>query len=382
MNGDRRRSHAHARLSGHQRRRRHHVVGSAVPRGPETSPTARRRLLGHLAGSAQGDHSAREGQRLWGSRFGNLSSLRIAQGAAPFDAADRSGCRGLQSRATSARMPWRRPQGTTDFGEYFLYFSFFLVVSALLLAYLFFALGLEQRSREVGLLSAVGFSPARIRGAFIREGAVLATVGALVGAAGSIGYARVHHVWPADLVGRRRRHDGAAAARRARMGPRRARRAHSARDCWRCGSGSARWSSDRRARCCWARLRSTPSAATRTAPAADRRARLPSPASLLVGAGTTRSHRRRPPRSSAPAPCALAAGLCASALVLRRHGGAGHSRQARVGRRAPRHDAGRDPAHAHRAQPLARSRSRASCWSASAHSARTRPAPPAPAATR
>ena len=54
-------------------------------------------------------------------------------------------------------------QGTTDFGEYFLYFSFFLVVSALLLAYLFFAVGLEQRTREIGLLAAVGFSPAAIR---------------------------------------------------------------------------------------------------------------------------------------------------------------------------------------------------------------------------
>ena len=47
-------------------------------------------------------------------------------------------------------------RGATDFGQYFVYFSFFLVVSALLLVSLFFKLGIEQRAREVGLLRAVG----------------------------------------------------------------------------------------------------------------------------------------------------------------------------------------------------------------------------------
>ena len=79
-------------------------------------------------------------------------------------------------------------QGTTDFGEYFLYFSFFLVVSALLLAYLFFAVGLEQRTTEIGLLSAVGFSPGAIRRSFLTEGAVLAGIGAVIGAVAAIGY--------------------------------------------------------------------------------------------------------------------------------------------------------------------------------------------------
>ena len=51
--------------------------------------------------------------------------------------------------------------GTTDFGEYFIYFSFFLVVAALLLAGLFFALSVEQRARELGLLLAIGFTEAR-----------------------------------------------------------------------------------------------------------------------------------------------------------------------------------------------------------------------------
>ena len=129
-----------------------------------------------------------EGQRLWGSRFGNLSSLRIAAAATPFQPPIDPVAAGFSARHVRADA-LAASEGTTDFGEYFLYFSFFLVISALLLAYLFFALGLEQRSREVGLLSAVGFSPARIRASFIREGAVLATAGALVGAAGSVAYA-------------------------------------------------------------------------------------------------------------------------------------------------------------------------------------------------
>src|SRR5205823_9123181 len=73
--------------------------------------------------------------------------------------------------------------GATDFGEYFTYFSFFLVVSALLLAALFFRLGVEQRAREVGLLRSVGFSAVMVRRLFLVEAVVLTTAGALLGTA-------------------------------------------------------------------------------------------------------------------------------------------------------------------------------------------------------
>src|SRR5262249_19070411 len=79
-------------------------------------------------------------------------------------------------------------RGSTDFGEYFTYFSFFLVVSALLLAALFFRLGVEQRAREVGLLRAVGSTTARIRRLFAAEGLVLTPPGWVLGIAGAIGY--------------------------------------------------------------------------------------------------------------------------------------------------------------------------------------------------
>ena len=131
--------------------------------------------------------SLADGQRLWGSRYGKVSSLRLS-GSATIDprsidpAIAGFTARHVRNEAAAAA------HGTTDFGQYFLYFSFFLVVSALLLAYLFFAVGLEQRTQEIGLLAAVGFAPAVIRRTFIKEGAVLAGIGAIAGAIAAIGY--------------------------------------------------------------------------------------------------------------------------------------------------------------------------------------------------
>jgi len=96
-------------------------------------------------------------------------------------------------------------RGATDFGEYFLYFSFFLVVSALMLTTLFFKLGIEQRAREVGTLQAIGFSDASIRRLFLVEGILLAVIGSLLGLVGAVGYAALlmHglRTWWVDAVG-------------------------------------------------------------------------------------------------------------------------------------------------------------------------------------
>jgi putative ABC transport system permease protein len=96
-------------------------------------------------------------------------------------------------------------QGVTDFGEYFTYFSFFLVASALMLTVLFFRLGIEQRLIEIGVLRATGFPPATIRRMFLLEGAALAIAGSLAGIAGALGYAGLVMVglrtWWVDAVG-------------------------------------------------------------------------------------------------------------------------------------------------------------------------------------
>jgi len=80
---------------------------------------------------------------------------------------------------------------TSDFGGLFLGLSFFLIIASVMLTGLLFVFGIEQRSRQVGLLLALGFGPWRVRRWMLAEGLVLAVVGAIVGAAAGLGYTRV-----------------------------------------------------------------------------------------------------------------------------------------------------------------------------------------------
>ncbi len=161
------------------------------------------------------------GRELWGSRYGSLTSLRFHHvsgadaGPDALAAAMASYAQELQSALAPAQMGFavrparaeglRASRGATDFGQYFVYFSFFLVVSALLLVALFFKLGVEQRLREVGVLRAVGFTATRVRWFFVAEGIVLSTVGGLVGIAGAVGYGALVmlglRTWWVDAVG-------------------------------------------------------------------------------------------------------------------------------------------------------------------------------------
>ncbi len=157
-----------------------------------------------------------DGRVLWRSRYGELTSIRIvpragmplAQARDTFGSALRAN---LDPVATSLAVRAVRDEGlaasrgATDFGQYFTYFSFFLVVSAVLLAAHFFKLGVEQRGREVGLLRAVGFSTASVRRQFVAEGLVLAALGSLAGIAGALVYGELMmtglRTWWVDAVG-------------------------------------------------------------------------------------------------------------------------------------------------------------------------------------
>ncbi|HEX8145449.1 MAG TPA: FtsX-like permease family protein [Pyrinomonadaceae bacterium] len=140
-----------------------------------------------------------KGQQLWQSRFGKVTSIRLSPASdAPLQAALDTYRAALRADIDPARAgltvyPARAQgleasRGATDFGEYFLYFSFFLVASALLLASLFFKLGVEQRLREIGTLQAIGFTAAKIRALFLTEGILLAVLGTLAGLAGALCY--------------------------------------------------------------------------------------------------------------------------------------------------------------------------------------------------
>jgi ABC-type antimicrobial peptide transport system permease subunit len=150
------------------------------------------------------------GRQLWGTRFGSLTSIRIFPPSSQFENALREAID--PATAGLAVVPVRAQgleaaRGATDFGEYFVYFSFFLMVSALLLTGLFFKLGVEQRMREIGVLRALGFTAAKIRALFLFEGLALALAGAVAGVAAALGYGSVIlyglRTWWVDAVGTR-----------------------------------------------------------------------------------------------------------------------------------------------------------------------------------
>jgi ABC-type antimicrobial peptide transport system permease subunit len=80
-------------------------------------------------------------------------------------------------------------QGTTDFGGLFLGFSFFLIASAILLVTLLFRLGIERRSRELGVLRATGYSWRLVALLLLGEALTVAAVGTLLGLVGARAYA-------------------------------------------------------------------------------------------------------------------------------------------------------------------------------------------------
>ena len=156
------------------------------------------------------------GQQLWQSRYGAMTSIRFTPDLAQsLDTVQQEYTRllraGIDPLAAGLAVNDVRAKGleasrgATDFGEYFVYFSFFLVVSALLMAALFFKLSVEQRAREVGLLRAVGFGPPAVRRLFIAEGFLLSIIGAVAGILGGLGYAYLMlaglRTWWVEAVG-------------------------------------------------------------------------------------------------------------------------------------------------------------------------------------
>jgi ABC-type lipoprotein release transport system permease subunit len=141
------------------------------------------------------------GRDLWQSRYGSLTSIRF-----PLAGSDAAGLQqrletelrdGLPPQASGVAIQAVREAaleastGATDFGQYFTYFSFFLVVSALLLTVLFFRLGVEQRLRQIAILRASGFTVRVIRRLLLTEALLLALAGAALGVAGAIVYGRI-----------------------------------------------------------------------------------------------------------------------------------------------------------------------------------------------
>ncbi len=142
----------------------------------------------------------KEGQRLFSSRFGQTTSLRIDHAAS----VDRSV---LERQILEALKPnyadlgWtvrhiRNQQltasrGTTPFDVLFLSLSFFVILAAVMLIAMLFRLGLVERQKQFGTLLAIGWPPKQVAKMARREGFVVALAGVVLGLVGGFVYAKL-----------------------------------------------------------------------------------------------------------------------------------------------------------------------------------------------
>jgi putative ABC transport system permease protein len=154
--------------------------------------------------------SLKTGQKLWGSRFGNATSVRLPGGEAKgqkgqeasgeADVDDSLQTEFLAQLAKDREslgmefVPIRQRSlaaaaGTTPFDVLFLLLSMFVIGAAMLLVWLLFRLGVDQRASEVGLLLAQGWSRGKTGSLLTREGLIVAAAGAAIGLLGGIAYA-------------------------------------------------------------------------------------------------------------------------------------------------------------------------------------------------
>lgn len=142
--------------------------------------------------------SLRRAQELWRSRYGALTSYRVSddrQSGPPDFAAEVL----RQLSAAEVGLAFqpvkyqglRAAVGANDFTQLFLAFSFFLIFSATTLIALLFRLNVERRSRNVGLLSAVGFTPNQVGRLFLGEALLVVLTGGVLGVVAAIGYAEL-----------------------------------------------------------------------------------------------------------------------------------------------------------------------------------------------
>ena len=128
------------------------------------------------------------GKKMWSNRFVNLTAIRFDLEGSEQAEVEKALLGQLSPESFGLYFrPVRelaRAASTEamDFGGLFLGFSFFLVVSALLLTGLMFVLGLQQRREEVGILLAIGLTRKQVRYLWLMEAVTLAVIGAIVGA--------------------------------------------------------------------------------------------------------------------------------------------------------------------------------------------------------
>ncbi len=127
-------------------------------------------------------------RRLAASRFGATTAWHVPRDrVADVDTLRESLAGALRPEALGIRVePLRAAAlaaatGSTPFGSLFLALSSFLVVAGLLLEWLLFHLLVAARRRDLGVLSAVGWAPARLATLLVLVGGAAAAAGVVVG---------------------------------------------------------------------------------------------------------------------------------------------------------------------------------------------------------
>lgn len=140
------------------------------------------------------------GQRMWGSRFGNVTSVRFADDkqtdflAASLQQAAHDAGKGnnldMQFVAVK-RNGLAASSGSTPFDGLFLGLSLFVIAAALMLIVVLFRLGIQQRASQIGLLLALGLSRKQTIRMWVGEAAIVASIGAFIGCGLGIGYGKI-----------------------------------------------------------------------------------------------------------------------------------------------------------------------------------------------
>lgn len=147
--------------------------------------------------------SLQDGQRLWANqpdRFGRVTSVRVIppteQDITAFASALESRILGnLDIAEVGVRIEPLRTQaiaagkGSTDFGGLFIGFSFFLIISGVLLIALLNRLSVERRASEIGVLLASGINQRTVTKLLIVQGAITAAMAVPFGLLGAAAYA-------------------------------------------------------------------------------------------------------------------------------------------------------------------------------------------------
>lgn len=160
--------------------------------------------------------SLETGQKLWKNRFGNLTSIRMAAIAG-------NDIHFTQRLFESELLKKLHPEqvgfnfiplrmdglnsskGSSDFGMLFSSMSGFIIIAVAMLVGMVFRMGVEQRTREIGILQTLGYTITKIRRRFLSEGILIACAGSLLGCLLAVGYAKLMiyglHSWWLPAIG-------------------------------------------------------------------------------------------------------------------------------------------------------------------------------------